>query len=242
MKPLKSLAILLGIGLAGGAAAAPLQPPPALALGPALTEAAEVDFEIRLGIPGLERHDDRTDRRLITPRRAVRIANARVPMRVRSVDRTGRAFVVHGMSRRGPVSVSVHRFTGKIIDVDFGHDRRARRHRGISAKRAADIATARLPMRVNAIAPRGRVYEVRGFSRAHGPVTIEVDRFTGRIEDVDYARGRHGPRFGHRDRDADHLERRRGGLDIIVRNNDDDGDDRRRGGERRRENLRDVGP
>ncbi|PJK27522.1 hypothetical protein [Minwuia thermotolerans] len=237
MKPLKSLAILLGLGLAGGASAAPSQPPPV----PALAEAAEVDFEIRLGIPGLERHDDRTDRRLITPRRAVRIANARVPMRVRSVDRTGRAFVVHGMTRRGPVSVSVHRFTGKIIDVDFGHDRRARRHRGISAGRAADIATARLPMRVNAIAPRGRVYEVRGFSRAHGPVTVKVDRFTGRIEDVDYARGPHGSRFGHRDRDADHLERRRGGLDIIVRNSDDD-DDRRRGDERRRENPRDVGP
>lgn len=175
MKPLQTLAIILGMGVAGGAAAAPLQPPPAPAMAPAPAGAAEVDFEIRLGIPGLERHDDRTDRRLITPRRAVRIASARVPMRVRAVDRTGRFFIVRGITRRGPVSVSVH-------------------------------------------------------------------RFTGRIEDVKHARGHHGPRFGHRNRNAGHLERRRGGLDIIVRNNDDDDDDRPRRGERRRENLRDVRP
>ena len=246
MAPLKALVILAGLGVAGaGAQAAPASFAPNLPAGQGVVSVEGIDFSVLLGIPGLDHRDRHADRRQISPRRAIRIATDRVPMRVTSVDKHRRTYVVNGVNRRGTVEVEVHRFSGRVLDVDFERDRRGRHGRGhhrISADRAADIATAHIPMRVRSVTPHRGIYEVRGFNRRRGEVTIDVNSRSGRIEDVDYERGRHARRGDHdhdrdHDRDGRRLERRGGGLDIIIQNNDDD-DDR----ERRRENLRNVGP
>lgn len=187
MASLKTLVILIGLGAASaatGAAAAPVQTAPRLPVAPAALQAQNVDFSIRLAIPGVKPRHHGHHRRAIGPRRAIGIATHRVPMRVRSVVRTPRALIVHGVNRGGLVSVSVHRFSGRILDVDF---RRGRPHRGHGFKRHDGRH-------------HGRHLERRGSGLDIVVQNDDRDR-----------RGRHDDRDRRRDRDGRHDGPRHGG-------------------------------
>lgn len=138
-------------------------------------------FDLRDLFPNLHR-DRSTRHRLITERRAGRIANAHTPLRIRDIDRRGRTYFVRGFNRRlGRIAVRVDGRSGRVLGVDRLDRDRPARVRLIGALRAGEAARDRIRMRVTNINRNGSIYNVHGFNRRQGRILVQVDGRTGKV-------------------------------------------------------------